>query len=647
MLLLWVTLLPAVLSVELLHDADFEGMTTYGGDTSAGWWCVQCDAVPSVDTHSGSHSVKVTNRKQNWGSITQSFKPKGGHKYSFRAYVKILNLAQDKVYHSMQTTLEIKGSNGNTKYEQIGTTPHLRPGSWHIVGGDYHMPNDVKEVRLYFQIAEPQVNYLLDTASVEEIPQIANLKSDTSGRIDMLRKSNIDIKVTNNNVHASGLTVEVHQTSSEFGWGSAVDANDITDSQHKKYQDYFYDNFEWAVLENALKWYSMEQNQGQDNVALPEKAVDTLRSKGIKVRGHNIFWAVAQWVPNWQKQLSQSALKQAMVKRVADSVGHADPNSLLFLNDYNVVSQNEATVRRHVKNIFSIKVRGHNIFWAVAQWVPNWQKQLSQSALKQAMVKRVADSVGHFKGKLPHWDVNNENVHGDFYAQKLHDPDITVWMFNEAHNADPNSLLFLNDYNVVSQNEATVAFEDEAQYILGKGAPVKRLGIQSHFDGQPIDYDLVKHRLDEVARAGLKMWITELDIDDWNENTKADKYEALLRLYFSHPAVEGIMFWGYWDGRHWRPNAALANGQDVTPNAAGRRVKQLIKGEWRTNESHPVKEGQTLRVRGFKGDYTVQVKHNGNVIKTEDFTLSDNGVDLTISLSGSGSNPQVNHILIG
>lgn len=54
---------------------------------------------------------------------------------------------------------------------------------------------------------------------------------------------------------------------------------------------------------------------------------------------------------------------------------------------------------RHVKYIFSIKVRGHNIFWAVAQWVPNWQKQLSESALKQAMVKRVADSVGHFKGK--------------------------------------------------------------------------------------------------------------------------------------------------------------------------------------------------------------------------------------------------------
>ncbi|XP_046549759.1 endo-1,4-beta-xylanase 2-like [Haliotis rubra] len=575
MLVLWVTLLPTVLSVELLKDADFDSTSTYGGDeTDGGWWCVQCDAVPSTDKHTGSHSVKVTNRKQNWGSVTQSFKPQGDHKYSFRAYVKILNLAQGKVYHSMETLLEIKGSNGNSKYEQIGTTPHLRPGSWHIVGGDYHMPNDAQEVRVYFQISEPQVNYLLDTASVEEIPHITDLKSDTSGRIDTLRKNNINIKVTNNNVNPSGLTVEVHQTSSEFGWGSAVDANDITDSQHKKYQDYFYDNFEWAVLENALKWYSMEPSQGQDNVALPEKAVDTLRSKGITVRGHNIFWAVAQWVPNWQKQLSASALKQAMVKRVTDS-------------------------------------------------------------------------VGHFKGKLPHWDVNNENVHGDFYAQQLHDPDISIWMFNEAHKAAPNSLLFLNDYNVVSQNDATVAFEDEAQYVLGKGAPLKRLGIQSHFNGQPIDYDLVKHRLDEVARVGLKMWITELDIDDWNENTKADKYESLLRLYFSHPSVEGVMFWGYWDGRHWRPNAALANGQNVTPNAAGRRVKQLIKGEWRTNESHPVREGQNLRVRGFKGGYTVQVKHNGNIIKTEQFTLGDNGVDLTISLSGSGSNPQVNNILVG
>lgn len=73
------------------------------------------------------------------------------------------------------------------------------------------------------------------------------------------------------------------------------------------------------------------------------------------------------------------------------------------------------------------------------------------------------------------------------------------------------------------------------------------------------------------------------------------------------------------------------------PNAAGRRVRQLIKGEWRTNESHSVQEGQNLRVRGFKGGYTVQVKHNGNVIKTEHFTLGGNGVDLTISLSGSGT----------
>ena len=47
-------------------------------------------------------------------------------------------------------------------------------------------------------------------------------------------------------------------------------------------------------------------------------------------------------------------------------------------------------------------------------------------------------------------------------------------------------------------------------------------------------------------------------------NIRADRYEDTLRLYFSHEGVEGIVLWGFWDQVHSKPEAALAEGTEVT-----------------------------------------------------------------------------------
>ena len=62
---------------------------------------------------------------------------------------------------------------------------------------------------------------------------------------------------------------------------------------------------------------------------------------------------------------------------------------------------------------------------------------------------------------LAHWDVNNENLHGDFYEMKTQDPNITMKMFEDIHAVDPDVKLFLNDYGIIEQrplNLATVGF---------------------------------------------------------------------------------------------------------------------------------------------------------------------------------------------
>lgn len=76
----------------------------------------------------------------------------------------------------------------------------------------------------------------------------------------------------------------------------------------------------------------------------------------------------------------------------------------------------------------------------------------------------------------------------------------------------------------------------------------------------------MQYRLDKVAEAGLKIWITELTVSENDANKKAVALENLMTLFFSHPAVEGIMLWGFWDGAIHNAPAKLFEGPNLTVN---------------------------------------------------------------------------------
>ena len=59
-------------------------------------------------------------------------------------------------------------------------------------------------------------------------------------------------------------TVEIHvnQLTHSFPFGTAVNANPYNDnSANGLYRQFIHDNFNWAVLENSLKWRQVEWNQ--------------------------------------------------------------------------------------------------------------------------------------------------------------------------------------------------------------------------------------------------------------------------------------------------------------------------------------------------------------------------------------------------
>ena len=51
--------------------------------------------------------------------------------------------------------------------------------------------------------------------------------------------------------------------------------------------------------------------------------------------------------------------------------------------------------------------------------------------------------------------MNNEILHGHWYQTRLNDSSYNLELFREAHRADPNVKLFLNDYDVVANGRLT------------------------------------------------------------------------------------------------------------------------------------------------------------------------------------------------
>jgi len=274
-----------------------------------------------------------------------------------------------------------------------------------------------------------------------------------------------------------------------------------------------------------------------------------------------------------------------------------------------------------------IPVRGHCIFWAPAKWQTPWVRDLDQAELRQAVERRLDSVVRHFRGKFLHWDVNNEMLHGTFFKDGLGE-DVHLWMFQRAHELDPDAKLFVNEFNVLSVdkdfNEVQVdEYVAHTEQLIDQGAPIHGVGIQGHIWREDIRAhpELLKARLDKVATLGLPIWISEFDIADDDEQSNADKLEVVYRTAYSHPSVEGIMMWVFWAGASWRgPNAGLAK-RDWTLNEAGRRYEALM-AAWITNASGVTDADGTFACRGFLGGYILTVTSGTSPVRAQTFTLT-------------------------
>ncbi|QCD88721.1 endo-1 [Vigna unguiculata] len=259
----------------------------------------------------------------------------------------------------------------------------------------------------------------------------------------------------------------------------------------------------------------------------------------------------------------------------------------------------------------NIDVRGHNIFWDDPRYQPGWVPSLSPNQLSSATENRVKSVVSRYKDKVIAWDVVNENLHFSFFESKL-GQDFSGKIFEEVHNVDERTTLFLNDYNTIEDNRDGVS--NPARYVqkikeiqsyqrnsgIGLG-----IGLESHFTDVGINFPYVRSSLDYLGATRLPIWITEFDVE--SQPKQVQYFELALKELHSHPMVKGIVMWTAWSPQGCYRICLVDN--NFKNLAAGNVVDKFL-SQWKSKKFSGVtdKNGY-LELSLFHGDYEMKTSH--------------------------------------
>ncbi|HEV7300348.1 MAG TPA: endo-1,4-beta-xylanase [Tepidisphaeraceae bacterium] len=385
-------------------------------------------------------------------------------------------------------------------------------------------------------------------------------------RIDKHRKGDLTVTV----VDAAGkpvpdATVAVRMTKHAFPFGSAVQARRIAgDSpEDARYRQAIAELFNVIVFENDLKWRDWEQ---PTRPAMVRKALDWLDAQGIAARGHVLVW------PGWGSKMN------AEWKYLPDDL----------------------------KQLADAKPEG-------------WQQKM-----RDRLDARVTDAVTALRGRLTEWDVINETWSNHAIMDLLGNQEMVRW-FQLARAADPNVKLYYNDFTMLSggavEPDRIEHLYQTVKYLIDNGAPIDGIGEQGHFGDTVVEPERMLAILDRFATFGLPIRITEFDVNTADEKLQADYTRDFYTAAFSHPAVNGILMWGFWEPAHWMPNAAMYKA-DWTPKPSADAFVDLTRRQWWTSVDGTTDAAGSFATRAFYGNYELSATVAGKPPRVLPFSLA-------------------------
>ena len=126
-----------------------------------------------------------------------------------------------------------------------------------------------------------------------------------------------------------GAVIKIKQIRHEFLFGTAIPnslaeiaENAMSKDDRTMYLKIFEENFNYAVHENALKWYDCEKTPGVVDYSVADRIYELCAERNIPMRGHCLFWAKDDFMMEWVKQLNNADLRAAVNRRATDVADH-------------------------------------------------------------------------------------------------------------------------------------------------------------------------------------------------------------------------------------------------------------------------------------------------------------------------------------
>jgi endo-1,4-beta-xylanase len=211
-------------------------------------------------------------------------------------------------------------------------------------------------------------------------------------------------------------------------------------------------------------------------------------------------------------------------------------------------------------------VRGHTLVWH--QQLPSWveEGQWTREELMEVLHDHIATVVGRYRGRVDAWDVVNEAImdHGalrDTIWRRVIGPEYIELAFRWAHEADPDALLFYNDYACEVLCIKSNAMYNMVQELQEQDVPIHGVGLQTHTSvAASLNAESMAKNIQRFADLGLVVHITEMDVRIRGEPTEetlsqqAVIYRDLVDACLSVERCTAFVTWGFTDRYSWIPS---------------------------------------------------------------------------------------------
>jgi GH35 family endo-1,4-beta-xylanase len=282
-----------------------------------------------------------------------------------------------------------------------------------------------------------------------------------------------------------------------------------------------------------------------------------------------------------------------------------------------------------------IAVRGHYIAWAPMDF-NEFEKQFvgNPEAHRKWLWGHMSDVLPATEGLVSEWDTINhiigwgEHTYDKEYGSKK----IYAEIMAEARRLAPNATHAINEGRVLPNGSKRERYLKIIRYLNEQGQPADVVGFMAHFGLTSLTPpEELLDVYDDFAEVAPRLQLSEFDVDTGDdEQLQADYLRDVMIASFSHPNMEAIVQWGFWETMHWKPAAALWRN-DWTLKPAGKVFVDLVTKQWWTDDEQTTDQQGQSQTRGFLGDYQITAKKDG-LSKTVPATLQRSGTTVRIEL---------------